>query len=76
MRNVRSLKFHINGEKYWFRPPAKTTAENASLLLPFMVAAITQGKIDVFDLGGYLTENNLWDYFTPVEDKDNGEIPL
>ena len=69
MRDVESIKFHIDNDKYHFRPPVEgTSMADLAKLLQFFAAALVQGRVDRFDLGDYLERHNLWRYFKLAED--------
>ena len=67
MRDVETIKFHIDNNKYHFQQPADATLDDMVKLVPFLAAAIMQGRIDRFDLGDYLERHNLWRYFKLAE---------
>lgn len=67
MRDVESIRFHIDNEKYVFRAPAEPSLDDMVKLFPFLAAALMQGRIDRFDLGDYLERHDLWKYFQPAD---------
>lgn len=68
MRDVEQIKFHIDNKKYHFRAPDDASLNDIVKLLPFLTAAVVQGRIDRFDLGDYLDRHDLWKYFKLVDE--------
>lgn len=68
MRDVENIKFHIDNSKYFFRPPAEPSLDDMVKLMPFLAAALVQGRIDRFDLGDYLERHDLWKYFKSADE--------